>query len=185
MTTGYRLATVHTNGQLRAAVIVGDTMFDAPTVLKLSQSRADGDIVTMNDVLEEWPRCEPAFAAFAEADPSVRADVEGRALDVNDLVAPLMPGTIFCAGPNYIDHAQCRRRRRDAPCGGIHHRGRSVGSRPFRPQGRARNFAVLLRLDQPEMLRWRDADRAVDHTGRVCGRPIGHAQCAVGTSRAP
>lgn len=104
MTTGYRLATVRTNGQLRAAVIVGGTVFDAARVLQHGRSSADGDIVTMNDVLEEWPRCEQAFAAFAEADSPVRAEVEARALDVNDLAAPLMPGTIFCAGANYKDH---------------------------------------------------------------------------------
>jgi 2-keto-4-pentenoate hydratase/2-oxohepta-3-ene-1,7-dioic acid hydratase in catechol pathway len=104
---GYRLATYRTSDGPRAGIIVGDDVFDAE---KLTGKAAYASVA---GILADWDAAEAALAQAAAGAAQSRA--EKLPLAKAELLAPLQPPTIFCAGANYADHAAAMARRHGMP----------------------------------------------------------------------
>jgi 2-keto-4-pentenoate hydratase/2-oxohepta-3-ene-1,7-dioic acid hydratase in catechol pathway len=104
---GYRLATYRTSEGPRAGVIVGDDVYNAG---KLTGKAA---YATVAGILADWDAAETALAQAAAGAPQSHA--EKLPLAKAELLAPLQPLTIFCAGANYADHAAAMARRHGMP----------------------------------------------------------------------
>jgi 2-keto-4-pentenoate hydratase/2-oxohepta-3-ene-1,7-dioic acid hydratase in catechol pathway len=82
------------DGAARAAVIVGDRLYDAARI-----SGRPG-YASVAAVLDDWPNAEPALERAVAAAPG-----DGLPLAATPLLAPIeRPGEIFCAGANFTDH---------------------------------------------------------------------------------
>jgi 2-keto-4-pentenoate hydratase/2-oxohepta-3-ene-1,7-dioic acid hydratase in catechol pathway len=102
---GFKLATYRTGAGPRAGIIVGDNVFDAE---KLTGKAA---YAHMSGILADWDAAE---AALAQAGAG-QSHAEKLPLAKAELLAPLRPLTIFCAGANYADHAAAMARRHGMP----------------------------------------------------------------------
>lgn len=99
-----RLATVESPGEQRAVLIIDDLVYD------LGQLTGRGTSMSMMAVLENWAAIEPLFDA-----PNLKNRAVPMALNDVTLAAPIpVPGTIYCAGANYRDHAEEMARKRGA-----------------------------------------------------------------------
>jgi len=95
---GYRLATYKSSEGPRAAIIVGEDVFDAA---KLSGKAAYATVI---GILEDWKAAEAALRKAAAGAAKSRA--RRQKLGKTKLLAPVrFPPTIYCAGANYMDHA--------------------------------------------------------------------------------
>lgn len=95
---GYKLATIQTTDGPRAALVIGDKVFDAA---KLS---GKAGYATVLGILNDWRNAQGILkAAAAKAGKSKLKSLPlGRA----KLLAPVLwPSAIYCAGANYQDHA--------------------------------------------------------------------------------
>lgn len=90
---GWRLATIQGANGPRAALLVGDTAID----VAVATGRAtDGSVA---GILDDWQAAQPRLDAAARSGGGV-------ALAGVELLAPIpLPGAIYCAGANYMDHA--------------------------------------------------------------------------------
>lgn len=94
--TGYKLLTRQTTDGPRAAVVIGDLVFDAASL----GNRAD--YATTLGVLNDWRAADELFASFATKGGTEQG---GISLSRTELLAPILyPGQIFAAGANYEDH---------------------------------------------------------------------------------
>ena len=104
--TSYKLATFAAADGARAALVAGDRLVDIAEATGNSAHR------TMLDLLSDWD-------SSLETLRTVARDGAGVGMSLSDarLLAPIpVPGTIFCAGANYGDHAaEMARRRGDPP----------------------------------------------------------------------
>jgi 2-keto-4-pentenoate hydratase/2-oxohepta-3-ene-1,7-dioic acid hydratase in catechol pathway len=92
---GYQLANYQAADGPRAGIIVGDSIFDAATLL------GNASYATMLGILEDWPRAADTIQTAVSAGAG-----KGWPLGHAHLRAPLLrPGAIYCAGANYRDHA--------------------------------------------------------------------------------
>lgn len=90
---GWKLATIKSAKGPRAALIVGDKAIDVAD----ATGRA-GD-ATVAGILDDWQ------AAQSRLDAATKSGA-GAALSSVELLAPIpVPGAIYCAGANYMDHA--------------------------------------------------------------------------------
>ncbi len=94
---GYKLATYQgSDGVARAGAVINDLIYDVAALT----GRAG--YVSVQDVLNDWDKAHAALDAASKAPKG-----QGRPLAQVKLKAPLpMPGTIYCAGANYRDHAE-------------------------------------------------------------------------------
>jgi 2-keto-4-pentenoate hydratase/2-oxohepta-3-ene-1,7-dioic acid hydratase in catechol pathway len=102
----YRLGTFETAQGARAGLIVGDSIID----IAAATGRREHE--TMLGLLAEWDAIAPRLAEIAQKAKG------GTPLAQAKLLAPIpVPGTIFCAGANYADHAaeMARRRGKEPP----------------------------------------------------------------------
>ena len=95
----YKLLSFKSGAEARAGLLIGEQVFDAARVTgKPGWSTVVG-------ALEEWPRAQREFAAFAKRIESGRSNAKGTPLSRIKLLAPVLyPGNIYCAGANYTDH---------------------------------------------------------------------------------
>ena len=94
--SGYKLLTHETADGPRAAVVIGDRVFDAAALA----NRAD--YATALGVLNDWAAADAMFASFAAKGGAEKGGVP---LSSARLLAPILyPGQIFGAGANYEDH---------------------------------------------------------------------------------
>jgi 2-keto-4-pentenoate hydratase/2-oxohepta-3-ene-1,7-dioic acid hydratase in catechol pathway len=92
----YRLATLDTGGEGRAAVIVGGAVHDAADLTGNPRH------ATVQGILDDWGRAHEALARAASGPRCA-----GVPLGAVQLLAPIpRPGAIYCAGANYRDHAE-------------------------------------------------------------------------------
>lgn len=89
----YKLGRILSAGQERGVIATATHHIDIGLAL------ADERLSDVQAVLNRWFELEPRLAAIAE-DPPHKAILEG---DI-DLLAPLAPRSIICAGANYKDH---------------------------------------------------------------------------------
>ena len=103
----YKLASYQSVQGPRAAIIVGDYVFDA---VELTGQAAYASVL---GILEDWDRAGPLLKSAA----AKAAGAKGQMLNQTKLLAPVLwPPTIYCAGANYTDHvAEMAKRRNQAP----------------------------------------------------------------------
>jgi 2-keto-4-pentenoate hydratase/2-oxohepta-3-ene-1,7-dioic acid hydratase in catechol pathway len=104
---GYKLAAYRTSAGPRAGIIVADDVFDAE---KLTGKAAYAGVA---GILADWDAAEAELAQAAAGAAQSRA--ERFPLARAELLAPMQPPTIFCAGANYADHAAAMARRHGMP----------------------------------------------------------------------
>jgi 2-keto-4-pentenoate hydratase/2-oxohepta-3-ene-1,7-dioic acid hydratase in catechol pathway len=93
---GYRLATYESAQGPRAGAVINDTVYDVAALT--GQSR----YVAVLDVLNDWDAAHKLLDAAAKAPKG-----DGKPVKQTKLLAPVRwPGTIYCAGANYQDHAE-------------------------------------------------------------------------------
>ena len=104
--TSYKLVTYASPEGARAGLVIGDKLIDA------ARATGDPEHRTALGLLSDWDRATEMLRDIAGAP-------DGKALAMSEtrLLAPLpVPGTIYCAGANYADHAaEMARRRGDSP----------------------------------------------------------------------
>jgi 2-keto-4-pentenoate hydratase/2-oxohepta-3-ene-1,7-dioic acid hydratase in catechol pathway len=95
MGVAYRLGTVITASGPRAALLIGDSVYDAANITGKSR------YCSVPAILKEWIAAEPVLRAAA-----VKLPVDAHPLRDVSLMAPLpTPGTVFCTGSNYRSHS--------------------------------------------------------------------------------
>jgi 2-keto-4-pentenoate hydratase/2-oxohepta-3-ene-1,7-dioic acid hydratase in catechol pathway len=102
----YRLASyADADGHPRAGVVVDAEIVDIASALADKSGVPDaGSLTQVQAVLDRWPQTNRLLKELARAIRD-RARPPGiRRLDAVQLLAPVLPGTIFCAGANYRDH---------------------------------------------------------------------------------
>ncbi|HEX4407593.1 MAG TPA: fumarylacetoacetate hydrolase family protein [Xanthobacteraceae bacterium] len=95
---GYKLATYKSSDGPRAGLIIGEEVFDAAKLI------GKPAYATVLGILEDWKSAEGTLKKAAAGAAKSRA--KRQPLGKTKLLAPLrFPGTIYCAGANYADHA--------------------------------------------------------------------------------
>ena len=95
---GYKLATYKSGDGPRAGLVVGEELFDAA---KLTGKPAYATVI---GILQDWKSAEGTLKKAAAGAAKSRA--KRQPLAKTKLLAPVpFPGTIYCAGANYADHA--------------------------------------------------------------------------------
>jgi 2-keto-4-pentenoate hydratase/2-oxohepta-3-ene-1,7-dioic acid hydratase in catechol pathway len=102
--TSYKLVTFASPDIARDGILVGDRLID------VAEATGRREHASMLGLLAAWPEVRGTLAEMAK-----NAKHEGTPVAEAKLLAPLpVPGTIFCAGANYADHAAEMARRRGA-----------------------------------------------------------------------
>ncbi len=105
---GYKLATYQSSAGPRAGLVVGEEIFDAA---KLTGRPA---YATVLGILEDWKSADGTLKKAAAGAAKSRA--KRQVLAKTKLLAPVrFPGTIYCAGANYADHAAAMAAREGHP----------------------------------------------------------------------
>jgi 2-keto-4-pentenoate hydratase/2-oxohepta-3-ene-1,7-dioic acid hydratase in catechol pathway len=95
----YRLLSFRTDQGPRAGVLIGETVYDAASVTKISAH------ASVLGILEDWARARRLLDLASKRLESGKARAKGVPLGRVRLLAPVLyPGTIYCAGANYTDH---------------------------------------------------------------------------------
>src|SRR3954471_7127729 len=93
--TSYKLATFASNDGPRAGLVIGDKLVD------IGKATGKAEHQAMLGVLSDWEAVGAPLRTIAH-----QAGATGMPLGEARLLAPIpVPGTIFCAGANYADHA--------------------------------------------------------------------------------
>ena len=92
----YKLLTHQTDAGPRAALLIGDLVFDAVAL------SGNADYATVLGVLNDWPAADELFASLSGGELSGKGAIA--ASNVQLLAPVLYPGQIFAAGANYADH---------------------------------------------------------------------------------
>jgi 2-keto-4-pentenoate hydratase/2-oxohepta-3-ene-1,7-dioic acid hydratase in catechol pathway len=93
---GYKLATYQSAQGPRAGAVIGDLIYDVAALT------GQPTYVSVLDVLNDWDNAHKQLEAAANGPKG-----EGKPVSAAKLLAPVRwPGTIYCAGANYQDHAE-------------------------------------------------------------------------------
>jgi 2-keto-4-pentenoate hydratase/2-oxohepta-3-ene-1,7-dioic acid hydratase in catechol pathway len=95
----YKLLSFKSSAEGRAGLLVDGKVYDA--------ARATGNPrwSSVLGALQDWPKAQREFAAFAKRVASGKSKAKGVPLARVKLLAPVLyPGNIYCAGANYTDH---------------------------------------------------------------------------------
>jgi 2-keto-4-pentenoate hydratase/2-oxohepta-3-ene-1,7-dioic acid hydratase in catechol pathway len=108
---GYKLATYQSGEGPRAAIIVGEEVFDAA---RLTGKPAYASVI---GILADWKSAEGMLKkAAAAAAGAGKGRAKRQPLAKTKLLAPVrFPSAIYCAGANYADHAAEMARRNNQP----------------------------------------------------------------------
>jgi 2-keto-4-pentenoate hydratase/2-oxohepta-3-ene-1,7-dioic acid hydratase in catechol pathway len=94
---GYKLATYQSAQGPRAGAVIGDLIYDVAALT------GQAKYVTALDVLNDWDSAHKLLDAASKAPKGG----DGKPVKQAKLLAPVRwPGTIYCAGANYQDHAE-------------------------------------------------------------------------------
>jgi 2-keto-4-pentenoate hydratase/2-oxohepta-3-ene-1,7-dioic acid hydratase in catechol pathway len=92
----YKLLTQQTSNGPRAAIMIGELVFDAENI------SGQADYSTVLGVLNDWPTADRLFKSIVDSDKPPKG---GSPASNVKLLAPILyPGQIFAAGANYQDH---------------------------------------------------------------------------------
>ncbi len=92
---GYKLVTYDAGKGPRAGIIAGDRLIDA------AEASGNAAYATTQGILNDWAAADKNLAALA-AD----AGTKGGPINWKQIVAPIRPAAIYCAGANYGDHVR-------------------------------------------------------------------------------
>jgi 2-keto-4-pentenoate hydratase/2-oxohepta-3-ene-1,7-dioic acid hydratase in catechol pathway len=93
---GYKLATYQSAQGPRAGAVIGDQIYDVAALT------GQPKYVTVLDVLNDWDGAHKLLDVASKAPKG-----DGKPVKQAKLLAPVRwPGTIYCAGANYQDHAE-------------------------------------------------------------------------------
>ena len=92
---GYKLVTYDAGKGPRAGIIAGDRLIDA------AEASGNAAYATTQGILNDWAVADKKLAALA-AD----AGTKGGPINWKQIVAPIRPAAIYCAGANYGDHVR-------------------------------------------------------------------------------
>ena len=93
---GYKLATYESAQGPRAGAVINDLVYDVAALT------GQPKYATVLDVLDDWDAAHKLLDAAAKAPKG-----DGKPVKQTKFLAPLRwPGTIYCAGANYQDHAE-------------------------------------------------------------------------------
>ena len=108
----YKLLSYRAGRDARAGVLVGDTVYDAA---KLTGEAGDASVP---GILESWARASRRLGQAARKVAGGKSRAKGTPLTRVRLLAPLpVPGNIYCAGANYVDHVAEMFRAQGQPMG--------------------------------------------------------------------
>jgi 2-keto-4-pentenoate hydratase/2-oxohepta-3-ene-1,7-dioic acid hydratase in catechol pathway len=98
----YKLLSYHDNDKIKAGVEVDGLVFNLASEIASHGPEINIDGNTLDTAIRRWSELEPLLKIITNS-PSTRA----YPIDSLRLAAPLYnPGTIYCAGANYFDHAE-------------------------------------------------------------------------------
>jgi 2-keto-4-pentenoate hydratase/2-oxohepta-3-ene-1,7-dioic acid hydratase in catechol pathway len=92
---GYKLVTYDAGKGARAGIIAGDRLIDA------ADASGNPAYTTTLGILSDWAAADKTLAALA-ADKST----SGGPINWKQILAPVRPAAIYCAGANYGDHVR-------------------------------------------------------------------------------
>lgn len=92
---GYKLVTYDAGKGPRAGIIAGDRLIDA------AEASGSAAYATTQGILDDWAAADKKLAALA-AD----AGTQGGPINWKQILAPIRPAAIYCAGANYGDHVR-------------------------------------------------------------------------------
>ena len=93
---GYKLATYESAQGPRAGAVINDLVYD------VAELTSQPKYATVLDVLDDWDVAHKLLDAASKAPTG-----DGKPVKQTKFLAPLRwPGTIYCAGANYQDHAE-------------------------------------------------------------------------------
>ncbi|OGA29711.1 MAG: 2-keto-4-pentenoate hydratase [Betaproteobacteria bacterium RIFCSPLOWO2_02_FULL_65_24] len=97
----YKLLSYHAGrNDIRAGLLVNDQIYDVARVA------GSASYATVMDVLNDWRNARRTLAEVAKRLEAGRSRVKGQLAAKTRLAAPVpVPGTVYCAGANYADHA--------------------------------------------------------------------------------
>jgi len=105
---GYKLATYKAADGPRAALVIGDEVFDAA---KLTGKPAYASVI---GILADWKSAEGVLKKAAAG--AAKSRIKRQPLKKTKLLAPVQyPSAIYCAGANYADHAAAMAAREGNP----------------------------------------------------------------------
>jgi 2-keto-4-pentenoate hydratase/2-oxohepta-3-ene-1,7-dioic acid hydratase in catechol pathway len=98
----YKLLSYHDDGTIKAGIEVEGSVFNLTSEIAFHAPDCGIDAGTLDTLIRRWAEIAPILTKIANS-PSGRA----QAIENVKLAAPLYnPGTIYCAGANYFDHAE-------------------------------------------------------------------------------
>jgi 2,4-diketo-3-deoxy-L-fuconate hydrolase len=98
----YKLLSYHDNKEVKAGIAVDGSVFNLASEIAFHGPGSNIDGTTLDTAIRRWSDLEPLLKKIINS-PSTRA----HPLNSLKLAAPLYnPGTIYCAGANYFDHAE-------------------------------------------------------------------------------
>jgi 2-keto-4-pentenoate hydratase/2-oxohepta-3-ene-1,7-dioic acid hydratase in catechol pathway len=108
----YKLLSYQSGPDVRAGVLLADTVYDAAKVTGVSAYSS------MRSVLQDWGKAHRQLAQATKRIATGQSRVKGVPIKRVRLRAPLLdPGNIFCAGANYTDHMAEMARAQGQPPG--------------------------------------------------------------------
>ena len=98
----YKLLSYHDNEKVKAGIEVDGSVFNLASEIAFHKPYSNIDCTTLDTAIKRWNDLEPLLNIISNS-PSTLA----HSLNSLKLAAPLYnPGTIYCAGANYFDHAE-------------------------------------------------------------------------------
>ncbi|MET3762257.1 fumarylacetoacetate hydrolase family protein [Sphingomonas sp. UYEF23] len=102
---GFKLANYASERGPRAAIVVGDLLYDVADIT----GRAD--YASTTTILDQWDEAEEALGQAA-----AKANGGGMKIDPTNLLAPVLyPHAVYCTGANYQEHMDAVSRHRGMP----------------------------------------------------------------------
>ena len=98
----FKLLSYHENKEIKAGIEIDGSVFNLASEIAFHGPDSNIDGTTLDTAIQRWSDLEPLLRRIINS-PSTRA----HSLNSLRLAAPLYnPGTIYCAGANYFDHAE-------------------------------------------------------------------------------
>ena len=100
--SSFKLLSYYDNGKIRAGIEVDGSVFNLEAELSFHEPDTNIDGSMLDTAIKRWNDLEPILKKI-----SISPSSPAYPIDDLKLAAPLCnPGTIYCAGANYFDHAE-------------------------------------------------------------------------------
>ncbi|MEE3000930.1 MAG: fumarylacetoacetate hydrolase family protein [Pseudomonadota bacterium] len=100
--SSYKLLSYDDNDDIKAGIKVDSSVFNLASEIAFHDPDSNIDGSTLDTAIRRWKNLEPLLIKIANSPGTLAYPIESL-----KLAAPLYnPGTIYCAGANYYDHAE-------------------------------------------------------------------------------